>query len=385
MLTIANATILQGDTPFIGNITLSGDTIAALGPDAAASGDTLDATGLYAAPGFIDLHTHGMGGHDFMDADPEQYAAIARAHLRHGATGILPTTTGFAPGALEDVCTAYRKACTINRDGAQLLGLHLEGPYMAPAQCGALDPALMRTPDPAEYLPLLARHGDIIRRWSMAPELPGVPELAAQLRARGILLAIAHTDADCDAIERAGALGFTHFTHLYSGMSGVRRRRAKRYAGAVEAALLMDDATVEIICDGMHLPTELIRLVYTVKGPARTALTTDSMRAAGLPDGTYALGSASSGQQVIVREGVAWMPDFESFAGSVATCDRLLRVAVQQARIPLCHAVRMLSATPARILGLRNKGALAPGMDADIVLLDEQLHVRHVLLAGRIV
>jgi N-acetylglucosamine-6-phosphate deacetylase len=202
---------------------------------------------------------------------------------------------------------------------------------------------------------------------------------------RGVLPAIAHTDAIYEDVIEAFNNGYTLATHFYSAMSGVTRRNAFRYAGVIESAYLIDEMDVEIIADGVHLPAPLLQLIYKIKGPRRTALITDAMRAAGLPPGESILGSIKDGTKVIVEDGVAKMPDRNSFAGSVATFDRLVRNMVQLAGVPLTEAVRMASETPARIMKMDKKGSVEKGKDADIVIFDENIHIAATIVNGKIV
>ena len=272
-----------------------------------------------------------------------------------------------------------------NARGADMPGLHLEGPYFAPAQAGAQDPRFLKTPKPEEYLPILAQKGKVLR-WSAACELDGADAFAEACREHGVLCAIGHSDADYDTVCASIGHGFTHVTHLYSGMSTVHRVNAYRVCGVVEAAYLCDDLTVEIIADGCHLPKALLQMIYRFIGPDRTCLVTDSMRGAGLPDGAESiLGSLKNGQTVIIEDGVAKMPDRKAFAGSVATADRLLRTMVNIAEVPLTDAVKMLTETPARIQNLSDRGTLDAGKRADLVLFDEDLNVTKTVVGGRIV
>jgi N-acetylglucosamine-6-phosphate deacetylase len=231
----------------------------------------------------------------------------------------------------------------------------------------------------------MAASDDIVR-WSLAPELPGALQFAKVLRERNILTAVAHSDAIYEEVLDAYDAGFTLATHLYSGMSTITRRNAFRYAGVVEAAYLIDGMDVEIIADGVHLPKSLLQFVYKFKGPDRTALCTDSMRGAGMPDGESILGSLEKGQRVIIEDGVAKLPDRTAFAGSVATTDRLVRTMIQVAGVPLVEAVRMMTLTPARIMRLdQHKGSISKGKDADLVLFDENINVSHTIVEGDVI
>ena len=369
--------IAQGLDVYVADGVITAVTDAALPFDA-----ELDAGGQYISPGFIDIHSHGGGDADFLDGTPEAFLTAASMHARYGTTTIIPTATS---GKLEETLAmeqAYEQALERNASGADMPGLHLEGPYFAASQAGAQDPRHIRNPEPEEYLQILDRCRHILR-WSVAPELPGALELGQELKRRGILAAIGHSDAEFSEVERAWEAGYTHVTHLYSSMSTVHRRNAYRHAGVLEAAYMIDDMTVEIIADGKHLPAELLQFVYKFKGPERTALITDSMRGAGMADGPSMLGHRTNGLAVVIEDGVAKMPDRSGFAGSVATADRLVRNMVQMAQVPLPQAIQMAAETPARIMNLRDRGAIAPGLRADIVLFDEDIRVSRTFVDGR--
>ncbi|WP_028525853.1 N-acetylglucosamine-6-phosphate deacetylase [Runella limosa] len=349
-------------------------------PDA----EVIDAQGRYIAPGFIDIHVHGGGGADFMDGTEEAFLTVAELHARFGTTALVPTTLTAEKEDLLHTLDVYEKAHQSNTNGAAFLGIHLEGPYFALSQRGAQDPRYIRNPDPAEYEEILNYSSSIVR-WSAAPELEGAIAFGQRLRQQGILAAIAHTDAYYDDVLTAYENGYSLVTHLYSAMSGVTRKNAFRYAGVIESSYLLD-LDVEIIGDGIHLPAPLLKLVYKIKGPDRTALITDAMRGAGMPEGESILGSLKNGLPVIIEDGVAKLPDRTSFAGSVATFDRLVRNMITMVDVPLLDAVRMASTTPARIMGVHDrKGSLAKGKDADIVIFDENINVGMTMVEGRIV
>lgn len=348
--------------------------------------EVIDADGLYVAPGFIDLHTHGAGGADFMDGTVEAYLTAARMHAQHGTTLLYPTTLTSTNELLYASFETYEKALArCGADGAAFGGMHLEGPFFAPEQAGAQDPRYLRDPRPEEYLEILSRTRHIAR-WSFAPERPGSPAFAAELRKRGIVPSIGHTNAtfaDCDAAYKAGCSLMTHF---YSCMTTITRRNAYRIAGVIEYGYWQDGMDIEIICDGIHVPADLLKLVVKIKGSEHIALVTDSMRAAGMPEGPSLLGGLADGQEVIVEDGVAKLPDRSAFAGSVATTDRLVRTMVREGGVPLETAVRMVTANPARIMGIgAAKGSLEAGKDADVVLFDDNIHIQRTLVKGKTV
>lgn len=370
-----------------GTVVVTGDRITevAEGNIEVPGSIEIDAKGQYIAPGFIDIHVHGGGGHDFMDGSETAFLKIAKAHARHGTTSMLPTTLTSEKEELLQTLELYKQADKNNHTGAQFLGMHLEGPYFAMSQRGAQDPRYIHNPDPAEYEDIISRSSDI-KRWSAAPELPGAIEFGQFLRSKGILVAMAHTDAIYEEALIAFENGYTLATHFYSAMSGVTRRNCFRYAGVIETAYLIDEMDVEIIADGIHLPAPLLKLIYKIKGPDRIALITDAMRGADMPPGDSILGSLHNGLKVIVEDGVAKLPDRSSFAGSVATADCLVRNMVMLAEVPLADAVRMITKTPASILGIADrKGSLIQGKDADIVIFNNAFEISMTMVKGKVI
>lgn len=380
---IVNGRILAPGGIRHGVLLLEDNRIKGIDDTVPARAAVIDAEGCYVAPGFIDMHTHGAGGADFMDGTVEAYLTAARMHARHGTTLLYPTTLTSTNEALYESFETYRKARLENRDGAAFGGMHLEGPYFNPEFAGAQDRRYLRNPRPEEYREILDRCPDLAR-WSFAPELDGAAEFAAELKRRGIVASIGHTNAtfgECDDAWRAGA---AHMTHFYSCMSTISRRNAFRYAGTIEYGYFQDGMTVEIIADGIHVPADLLHLLLKIKGAERISLVTDSMRAAGMPEGQSILGGLADGQPVIVEDGVAKLPDRSAFAGSVATADRLVRTMVREAGCSIPEAVRMMTENPARVMGIaRRKGSILPGKDADVVIFDDDINVQKTIIAGK--
>jgi len=345
----------------------------------------VDAGGKFISPGFIDIHVHGGGGYDFMDNTVEAFLEIAKIHARYGTTAMFPTTlTGSAEDIISTLRT-YDEASPLNDSGSEFMGVHLEGPYFAMNQRGAQDPRWIRDPDPAEYEYIMSQ-SNAIKRWSAAPELKGAISFARYLKSKGILVSLAHTDAIYEEVLEGFENGYTLATHLYSGMSGVTRRNAYRFAGAVESAFIIDDMDVEIIADGIHLPAPLLKLIFKIKGAGKIALITDAMRGAGMPPGESVIGNIKTGMKVIIEEGVSKMPDRKSFAGSIATADRLVRTMIQMADVSLTDAIRMMTLTPAVIMNIADrKGSISPGKDADIVVFDEFINIHTTIVKGKIV
>lgn len=382
---ITNARLVMGDAVREGlQLYFAQGRITAVTPEALPFDACIDAHGCYLAPGFIDIHSHGGGDADFMDGTPEAFCQAARMHAVHGTTTIVPTATSGTREEMLVMADVFEQACRMNACGADMPGLHLEGPYFALTQCGAQDPRYVRAPKPEEYLAILDAT-DHILRWSAAPELDGALEFGRELTRRGILAAIGHTDADYDEVVDAVKAGYRHVTHLYSCMSTVHRKNAYRFAGVLESAYLLDDLTVEVIADGVHLPAPLLQFAYRFKGPDRIALVTDSMRGAGMPDGLSILGSRQNGMQVLLEGGVAKLMDRSAFAGSVATTDRLVHNMCTLAGATLTDAVKMATATPARIMGFTDRGTLEAGQRADLVLFDEAITIRHTIVGGKTV
>ena len=381
---ITNGYIVVPEGIFLGYVEWEGGTVTAVGRseyDGDAE-EVYDACGKYVSAGFIDIHLHGAGGHDFMDGTEEAFLKATEMVLKHGATSVFPTTLASDNESLFRAFCIYDKVKNRPHKGAHMLGLHLEGPYFSYDMRGAQDPEYLRDPKPEEYLQILAASNEI-KRVSVAPELNGALEFGRELRSRGILPSIAHSSALFEEAVEAFENGYTHVTHLYSCTSSVVRRNAFRYAGIVEAAYYIDDMTVEIITDGVHLPKSLLKLVYKLKGPEKTVLITDSMRAAGMPEGESVLGSLDKGMKVIVEDGVAKLPDRSAFAGSVATADRCVRTMYKTAGVPLHDAVRMMTLTPAQVMKVDDrKGELARGKDADIIIFDDNINIQHVFLSG---
>lgn len=363
--------------------------IAAVGTDLGdsfADAEVIDAAGRYAAPGFIDVHCHGGGGFDFSDGTVEAMLGAAEMHARHGTTLIYPTTASCSNATLFALFDTYRKAAERNTRGAAFGGVHIEGGYLSPQMKGGQDPRYIKDPAPEDYDAILAAGGDLIARWTFAPELPGSDGLIRELARRGIQMSMGHTSALFDQAVAAYDAGVNSITHFYSMTSGVTRRDALRYAGVIEAGYLLDGIYVETIGDGVHLPEPLLRLIWKVKGPDRIVGITDAMRGAGMPDGPTVLGSIDDGVPAIIEDGVAKLPDRSSFAGSVCTADRVVRNYLTLAGASLPEAVQVMTLTPARLMRIDGrKGSIAAGKDADIVLFDKDMEVSLTMIGGRVV
>lgn len=343
----------------------------------------LDASGLRAVPGFIDIHVHGGGGRCCMEGTAQSVVAMANAHAQYGTTTILPTTWTAPLEEIGRAIDAVREATALPCD-ATIAGVFLEGPFLAPEQAGAQAPGVLKTPEEADWRSLIDRWSGI-RMVGAAPELPGARAMGDALARRGIVGSIAHSQAYEEDLRAAVEHGFSDVTHLYSCCSTFVRRGGFRVPGVVECALAWDSLTAQLIADGRHLPDTMLRLVWKAKGTELLTLVTDGLdfSASELEEGsTY---TQCNGMDVVYEDGVMKLMSREAFAGSVATTDRLLRVAAG-AGIPWTEALRMLTVNPAGRIGMADKkGRLRPGYDADVVLLDERLRVAGVVSGGRII
>lgn len=338
------------------------------------------AQGTLILPGLIDIHCHGGGGHSFATTDPAEAAAAAAYHASAGTARVVAS---LVTASREDLLRQVRALAPLAAAG-QVLGIHLEGPFLAPGRRGAHASGLLRDPDPALVADLLDAAGSALVIVTLAPERPGAAQVAAMLRAAGVVVACGHTDAgyDCMAHALAESGGRGLVTHLGNAMPPLHHRGAGPVAAALVAAAA-DAASVELIADGVHTDAGFTRLVFAAAAPGRVVLVTDAMAAAGMPDGDYELGP----MRVTVAGGVARLAEPGGGAGAIAGgTSTLLRVVAtaRAAGVPLASAVRAASEAPARVLGLSgSRGSLAPGMAADLVVTGEDLTIRRVLRAGR--
>lgn len=341
----------------------------------------IDVEDMYVSPGFVEIHAHGGGGCDFMDATDEAFDTVVNTHLAHGTTSLMPTTVAASREAMSVLFSKYRTykdKCPIN-----LMGLHLEGPFVSQEMRGAQNPFYVRTPEKYEVDSILEEAGDIISMCTAAPELKEIGYMAEKMTERGIVLSCGHSDGIFDDIQKGYEMGFRHITHLYSNTPTVRKINQVIYAGVREAAYLIDEMDIELIGDGHHLASQVLQLALKVKGADRINLTSDAMRAAGTDVTESYLGEIKPENIVIIEDGVAKLPDRSYYAGSIATGDIMLRWAVEKCGISLTDTVKMMCSTPARIAGIDNhKGTIAKGMDADIIVFNKNFEIEKVMCKG---
>jgi N-acetylglucosamine-6-phosphate deacetylase len=335
----------------------------------------IDAQQNYISPGFIDMHVHGGGGADIMDGSVEAVIKVARTHKKYGMTSFVPTTLTSSVEKIKKAVLSVEEVMQSGCDGARVLGIHLEGPFLSMEYKGAQNPKYLIRPTIENYQNISGGSINVLRV-SMAPEIEGAFELSEYLIDKGILLSVAHSKSDYQTMEKAAKHGFSHVTHMFNGMGGRESPEYYCRAGVVESALLLDDYKAEVICDGRHVPPEMIKLLYKCKGKDNMTLTTDAMRAADMPEGEYEIGGLS----VLVTDGVAMLSDKTSFAGSVATVDRLVRNAVQNVGFDLVETINMVSLNVAKQIGWGNRiGSIEKGKWADIIIFNHNIDVIHVI------
>lgn len=355
-------------------------------PDDAAQ---VDAGGGYIAPGFVDIHSHGAGGADFMDGTSRAVITALQEHARHGTTTIFPTTTTGSRAQIEKMlraCLDVRDSWAPS-DGARLGGVHFYGPYFATDMVGAHPKGCNRSPNPDEYLAFFDM--GIIRIATCAAELPGAEAFCREACRRGYLVTCGHSNSTWTEMRRCFDAGLRHVDHFWSAMSSVRSLRQRfnilqqPMQGSMEQFVLMHpEMSTEVLADGCHLAPELLAFAFRMKGPERLCLVTDSSRALGMPPGRYRLGPKDSGAPFISNGRVGYQPP-GSLASTVVGMDVMVRNMKEMSGAGLCETIRMASLTPAERVGMhRDVGSLECGKRADVVVLDKDLAVRQVFIGG---
>ena len=373
---IVDGNIKQGNILIENGIIVDADYMGEI-PDEC---EVVDATDKYVSPGFVDLHVHGGGGYDFMDCTVEDFENISRTHLLNGATTIVPTAVSSEFSSIIKLIQTYKEAEEVCPN---FHGIHLEGPYISKAQKGAHKEHLLHSPNNEETKQLLEVGKGILTRITAAPELDGMNEFAEVMMENGVLMSLGHSDATSDIASKAFENGFSHVTHLYSATPSVRKINQVVMAGVLEAAYLDDNVTVELIADGKHAAVDALKLAVKIKGTDKVALVTDALRPAGQDVTESWLGEKVPENRVIIEDGVAKLPDRSSFAGSIATTGNLLKNGVKHYGFSIADTVKMITETPASILGLSDRGIIKNGYRADVVVFDKELKINNVFIGGK--
>lgn len=349
--------------------------IAEIGPDLQpGKGKVLEAKGLYVGPGFIDTHVNGGGGRGFMECTEEAFNEAIDFHLRHGTTGLLPTAVAAPLAQMREFLKLVNR---FRERNAIVLGAHLNGPFVSPRRCGAINPQFILKPSREKLRKLVKDSERAVRVVTLAPEEDGAKDLIDEILKIGAIPSLGHSDATYDEAMQAIGNGVKHFTHIFNAM----RKLHHREPGAVGAALDSDGVTTELIVDGIHVHPAAVRLLTKVAGSGSIVLVTDAISAAGMSDGEYLLGSVP----VFVKEGIA-RSKMGTFAGSTLTMNRALKNLIEFTGITLSTAIRTASLNPAKLLGIsKRKGSLELGKDADIAIFDGQFNVYWTIVAGKIV
>lgn len=362
-----------------GSVVVEGHRIAEVSDgEGLIEGATLiDAHGGNIVPGGIDLHIHGGGGRDFQEGTVDAFRTAIKAHMLHGTTSIYPT---LSSSSLEMIMRAVRTTeHLMSEPDTPVLGLHLEGPYFNPEMAGGQLPEYITPPIPADYQHVLTST-KCVKRWDEAPELPGTEAFGRYCTSHGVMAAIAHTKAEYADVKKAWDCGFRHATHFYNAMTGFHKVREYKHEGTVESIYAIPEMTVEVITDGIHVPPPILKMIFLVKGVERTALITDALAV------SVSSSNKAFDPRVIIEDGVCKLADHSALAGSIATMERLVRTAIHKGEVSMADAVRMSSETPARIMGVQDrKGTIQKGLDADIVIYDNDVKLKFVMQMGHVV
>ncbi len=372
--------IVSGGNIFSGNIYITDGKITEVSTKDNPCDKTIDMKGLYVSPGFIDLHTHGGKGNDFLSGDKDEVVRGCNFHLTHGTTTIAPTVSAAPFPKMYAAAKAIAQAQNDPQLLGTIIGSHLEGPYLSKKQCGAQCPDFIIPPQPEEYIPFVEELGSSVARWSYAPENDADGSFCKYISDHGIIPSAGHTDAVYDDMARAIDNGCKTVTHLFSCTSTVTRKNGFRSLGVIESAFLRDELICEIIADGKHLPPELIKMIIKIKGTDHVIPVTDSLSLAG----TEVLHGFMGATEYIIEDGVCKLCDRSAFAGSIATADMLLKVLTSECDVSIADAVRMMTEQPAKLMGI-NKGVIAEGYDADIIAFDDSISVKTVIAKGNTV
>jgi N-acetylglucosamine-6-phosphate deacetylase len=373
---IKNCNIIYFDKIESGSVLIKDGRIAEINPSNPCEEDIIDGEGLYLSPGFIDVHIHGAGGYDTMDGTYEALDSISTTVAKYGTTSFLPTTMTCALEDIQKAIEAVAYAKTNGTKGANVLGAHLEGPFISPEMIGAQNPLYILPPSIDSFNDIVGNNLDTVTSITLAPEVEGAHELIAYLKEKGITVSIGHSKATYDEAVKGIKCGICHSTHLFNAMTGFHHREA-----GVVGAVFDSDITTETISDGIHISYPSLRVAYKSKGIDKVLLVTDAMMACGMPEGKYALG----GQDVFVKNGAVRLAS-GNLAGSILTLDKAVNNVYKNTGYKLHEVIRMTSINPAKLCKVdHRKGLIKVGYDADLILFDDDINICKVIVGGNVV
>ena len=371
---IKNCNIIYLDKIEKGNVLIEDGKIKEINPSNTNDTNVIDAEGLYLSPGFIDVHIHGAGGCDTMDGTVESLNTIAKTIVKHGTTSFTPTTMTVAAEDIRKSMEVIKKLKEEGTEGANILGAHLEGPFISPKAIGAQNPKFLLAPSVENYNKIVGDCSDAVVSITMAPEVEGAKELIKYLSDNGVTVSMGHTKATYNEAVEGIKCGVCHSTHLFNAMTPLTHREP-----GVVGATFDTDITTETISDGIHISYPALRIAYKQKGTDKVLLVSDAMEACGMPDGKYSLG----GQDVIVKNGAARLLD-GTLAGSVLTLDKAVKNIYNNSNYALNEVVRMATYNSAKHCNVEDhKGLIKEGYDADILLFNEDIEIKKVFVGGK--
>lgn len=382
MILIKNVKVIKESCIIASDVLVKGSKIEKIGKNLFCEGaEVIDGKGCYLSAGFIDLHVHGGGGFSAMGGKDE-ILDMAKAHAKFGTTSMLPTALSAGLDVLENVTQSVIEA---QKENKNILGVHLEGPFLSPDMNGAQKSDNIFIPCNTDYDSFINKYKDTIKMMGVAPELDGAFALGEKLKSNGAVASIAHSSADYDISVEALKHGFSDITHIYNACTSCFKRGAFRYAGTVEAGLANDEFSVQVIADLKHLPLGVLKLIYKAKGADKMYLITDGLEfsASEIEDGTKVM--QKNGVEAVYEDGVMLLADRSKLAGSASNSIGLVRNMYKKVGVPLTDAVKMMTVTPAKVIGVDSfKGKIEQGYDADIILFDDELNLKSVMILGKI-
>lgn len=370
---LKNCNIIYLNSIEKGSILVENGKIKEINPINYIDKNVIDANGLYVSPGFIDVHIHGAGGYDTMDGTSEAIDIISKTIVQHGTTAFTPTTMTVSVNDIRKSLKVIKKLKEEGSEGAHVLGVHLEGPFVSPKAIGAQNPNYILAPSISTYNDIVKDYEDIIVSITLAPEVDGAKELIKYLSAKGVVCSLGHTNATYEEAMDAIGCGASHATHLFNAMTPLTHRNP-----GVIGAIFDSNITTETISDGIHISYPALRIAYKQKGTDNVLLISDAMMACCMPNGNYSLG----GQDVIVNGNEARLKN-GALAGSVLTLDKAVENVYKNSNLPLYEVIKMATYNGAKHCKVENhKGQIKEGFDADLILFDDDINIKKVFILG---